>query len=273
MSYNYQKVLFRRPFFTEMNVMFLWFLLLSTVLVGSITLVSYHLVHGIGSNVKGFYTLMEKIRLPVSDIQNLQTYSEIVDVYFSNGQFTFTETPLVESIEKIKDEPPTTSPPSVISAINNISSQSAKRSKTRYSAIKSLKKKSDIYRLNTALYSPNKDNQKKVNIQQPNFTDFEVVKGYRDHEEIISIANGNTRLVKLCIEKYNKKYAIGGKVEVKYSIHPDGHVIPESIRIVNTDIEDPRIANCIKKNISRWRNFPQVAVELGEYSITQKYIF
>ena len=274
MTYNYQKILFRRPFFTEMNVMFLWFLLLSAVMIGSLTIVSYRLVRGISvNNLNGYMTMIEIIKQPISNDEYLKTYSEMVNINFSGGQFIFPEVSASSINEKNISETAVDKTPSVLAAINNISTQAAKHPPLKYSPIKNLRKKADVYKLNTGFYTPSKTNQNKVNIQQPNFTDFEVVKGYRDHEEVISIANGNTKFVKLCIEKYNKKYSIRGNVEVKYSIHPDGYVIPESIKVLNTDIDDPRIINCIKRNMQRWRNFPQVAVEFGEYSITQKYIF
>lgn len=113
-----------------------------------------------------------------------------------------------------------------------------------------------------------------LDIEKPTFTDFKVISGYRDDEKEISVVSDNSKAVESCIKRFRSRYAtLSGKVEVNFSIHPDGHVIPESIKIIKTDIHDPRIIKCIKKNISRFKNFRTIAGELGEYSITQKYVF
>jgi hypothetical protein len=64
-----------------------------------------------------------------------------------------------------------------------------------------------------------------------------------------------------------------GKIIVKFDVHPDGHVIPETLKIIHSDIEYEPIKECIKKNILRWVTYPAVPKEQGIYSVTQKYLF
>ncbi len=111
-------------------------------------------------------------------------------------------------------------------------------------------------------------------IPPPEYTDFEIAQGYRNEEEIIMAVNGKKKYIRYCINKFHRNDpSIRGNIVVKFKIHPDGYVIPSSIKIVESDIPDPRVLRCIKRVISRWRDFPKVAYEDGIYTITQKYVF
>lgn len=113
-----------------------------------------------------------------------------------------------------------------------------------------------------------------IDIAESRFTDFEITTGIRDYEKIITTANENERYVKQCIDRYYRNDpTFRGNMVVKFDIHPEGNVIPSSIRVVDSDIKDVRVLNCIKRTIRRWRNFPHVPYEMGEYTITQKYVF
>jgi len=113
-----------------------------------------------------------------------------------------------------------------------------------------------------------------ITIKPPEITDFQVVKGYRKYQQTLSISSENKEFIRYCVEKFKSRLEdFRGNIVVRFEIHPDGYVIPESVKIIKTDIKDPRILQCIKKNIRRWRNFPKVAYEMGNYTITQKYIF
>ncbi len=111
-------------------------------------------------------------------------------------------------------------------------------------------------------------------IPPPEYTDFEIAQGYRNEEEIIMAVNGKKKYIRYCINKFHRNDpSIRGNIVVKFKIHPDGYVIPSSIKIVESDIPDPRVLRCIKRVIARWRDFPKVAYEDGIYTVTQKYVF
>lgn len=294
MTFNYKKEFFHRPFFTELNVMFLWFLLLSMVLVVPFTVLSYRLVSKIpeGKLRSGLTgkRLVQLLNYPAPAAKNeTENHLEIADVKFAGGKFYFPgelrksvtvsagkrgSAPLhgsSDGVVKVVLATASGSEKRVAAAIAGVAFRVEKSVPTDKSPLKPLRDRQNEYDNNIKNFKAEKTS--KVAINNPAFTDFDIVKGYRNSEETISLANENARFVKLCLKKFSQKYASGGKVEVKYSIHPDGHIIPGSIRIINTNIDDPRIINCIKKNIRRFQNFPAVAIELGEYSITQKYVF
>lgn len=118
------------------------------------------------------------------------------------------------------------------------------------------------------------DGDSQVEIAGSEFTDFEVIRGYRNYEDMISTANNNKRSIQHCIDKYYRDNpSIRGNIVVKFDVHPEGYVVDRSIRVISSDIDDPRVTRCVMRTIRRWRNFPKVAYEMGEYSLTQKYIF
>ncbi len=114
----------------------------------------------------------------------------------------------------------------------------------------------------------------KVSMAPPGFTDFDIPSGYRTQKQTLVTINENSQFIRYCLEKFFAgDPTVKGNIVVKFDIHPNGYVIPESVRIIQSDIADPRVIRCIKKNIRRWRNFPKVAMEMGDYTITQKYVF
>ncbi len=113
-----------------------------------------------------------------------------------------------------------------------------------------------------------------VAINSASLTDFDVLQGVRDYEQTIAVAKTNERTIKVCVDRqYRLNPLFRGSLVVQFDIHPNGHVMPESIRIISSDIADARVTNCITRNIRRWKNFPQVPQTNGKYTITQKYVF
>lgn len=156
----------------------------------------------------------------------------------------------------ISDVPPLATPPS----------------EPAYSPLESIFRRREIANENLKMFKQKASSE--VNIKPPEITDFGLVKGYRNYEQTLRISNGNLQLIRYCLEKFvGNMSLIKGNIVVKFEIHPDGYVVPESIKIIETDIRDPRALACIQKRIRRWRNFPKVALEQGNYTITQKYIF
>ena len=141
-----------------------------------------------------------------------------------------------------------------------------------YSPLQPLKKQEELYRKNVqALAQAAETSRESI---EESFTDFQILKGYRDTDQLIAVARANNRFVKFCVEKYLRHMPdLHGSVLVRFTIHPQGNVIPGSVRILESSVADPRVVDCIKKTIRRWKNFPRVAFEMGEYTMTQKYIF
>ena len=147
-----------------------------------------------------------------------------------------------------------------------------KTNRARMDALDEMKDKKNVYDKNVSFFKAEDENQ--IDIKKPNFTNFEVVTGYREHEETILTVGGDVEDVEKCIKRFSfLNTDLRGNVEVKFTVHPDGYVLPESIRIIRSDIKDSRILGCIKKSIGRLRNLQSVAAGMGEYTITHKYVF
>ncbi len=160
----------------------------------------------------------------------------------------------------------------VLSAIGGIAAVVAPGAETRNSPMEPYNARKKAYESNTRQFSRSPDEN--VSIAESKFTDFDIATGVRDYDKTISIANDNKKDVRRCFDRiYRSDPTVKGNLVVKFDIHPEGYVIPESIRMVQSDIQDVHILNCIKRTIRRWRNFPRVPYEMGEYSITQKYVF
>ena len=115
---------------------------------------------------------------------------------------------------------------------------------------------------------------KPIHIERPEVTKFASENGNRDIQETSAIIGVNEAELKYCIEKFSRYNPdFSGDVSFKFTIHPDGYVIPSSIKVLDSNIPDFRIITCLKKNIRRWRNFPKIAMEDGNFTVTRKYIF
>ncbi len=113
-----------------------------------------------------------------------------------------------------------------------------------------------------------------IQIPQPELFQHPSRNGNRDLWETTAVLDANEVDIRYCFERYSRfDPTFKGDIVVSFTIHPDGHVIPSSIKIIQSNITDPRIIRCIKKSIQRWRNFPRIALENGNFTITRKYIF
>ncbi len=116
--------------------------------------------------------------------------------------------------------------------------------------------------------------EKQINIPLPERMHFASQNGNRDLHETTAVMELNETDIRYCFEKYSRfDPTFKGDISISFTIHPQGYVIPSSIKIVRSNIDDPRVLRCIKKSIERWRNFPQIALEDGMFTVTRKYIF
>lgn len=318
-NYNYEKIFFRRPLFTELNKLFLKFftatVLCFAVLIVAISVGFYNKFpeHRIRYQIKQNY-----ITQIVKYYENYQPPVEAQPEYHGYVAGDFMPIKLDESLgddeaasENIPEmrasqteagqirraraaapsdtqvrgdapeyddsmiaylSPSTRTGLSVQSAIESIPALVKPSKPERDSPLEPYNARKKAYDSSQRRFSTGKNSD--IDIADASFTDFGVVKGIRDYEETITVANDNKKFIKHCLDRYYRNDPTRrGQFVVKFEIHPDGYVIPETIRVLESDIQDVRIIDCIKRTIRRWRNFPPVPYEHGEYAITQKYFF
>jgi len=127
------------------------------------------------------------------------------------------------------------------------------------------------YRKPVKVFRSHQDN---IYIPIPETNQFASQNGSRDFYKTIAIMEANEIDIKYCFEKIARyDPSLSGDVSIRFTIHPDGFVIPASVRVTQNSIYDPRIADCIRKQIQRWRNFERLAYNDGNFTVTRKYVF
>lgn len=128
-----------------------------------------------------------------------------------------------------------------------------------------------FYRNETKIF---RSHQEHIHIPIPDAIQFASRNGTRNLDETIAIMEANEHDIKYCFEKFARfDPSVSGDVLLSFSIHPDGFVIPATVRVLQSSVRDPRIIDCIKKQIRRWRNFTPLAYQDGNFSVTRKYVF
>ncbi|GAB4372459.1 MAG: hypothetical protein Kow0042_15770 [Calditrichia bacterium] len=113
-----------------------------------------------------------------------------------------------------------------------------------------------------------------INIPRPETIQFASKNGTRDLQETTAIISLNEDDIHYCIERFIRyDPTFSGDILVSFTIHPEGYVIPSSIKFLKSNISDVRVLKCIKQSIQRWRNFPRIALEEGNLTVTRKYVF
>lgn len=315
-SYDYIKIFFTRPIWTELNVLFWKFLSISAVVILTLTFLSvryynHYSLQRIHHQMKQAYlsrlvTLYEKIPFPNPPAEPPRSFNSLVEG-FRWEKLMSEQTPQIFEAQKNLERKAareqtrnqaakrvsTKIPDSrsrydssmvaslnsssqtgaeVLSAIGGIAAVVTSGAENRNSPMEPYNTRKKAYESSTRQFSRSPD--EKVAIAESKFTDFDIATGVRDYDKTIAISHENKKDVRRCFDRvYRNDPTVKGNLVVKFNIHPEGYVIPESIRMVQSDIQDVHILNCIKRTIRRWRNFPRVPYEMGEYSITQKYVF
>ncbi len=310
-SYNFYKLFFRRPYWTYLNILFLKFFIASAAIILSLTLLSIRFVnripeHRIRFQAKQIYVahlIKQYQQFPVAnpilphtpDAVSVKP-SKILPVRMSDKPASIAEF-IEQSIEKVDaalwaetNRELTVQQPETDSTWGALlNSSSATRLKVR-NAIENVVAPAietplpdpltaDGYQGRRQAYQNGlemfvAESREEVALPKVSFTDFQILQGTRNEEKTIAIANENKQFVRQCIEKLTRNDpGIKGHIIIRFTIHPEGYVIPESVKILQSNIQDDRVLRCIKRNIRRWKNFPRVAYEKGIYSLTQKYIF
>lgn len=282
-GYDYRKVFFKRPLWTEDVVVFSKILTITGILLLTITAlyVSFFLKpadRGLSPKLKEKYIsrLAEISRNdPVWYASNENEPGVWITMLPEDSlatQLTMPE-PEKEPIRAVTPRPDRELPARIQPAVN-VPPIPRPEPPEWAAAAKSM----DAYRAQRRAYEKtirqhNRDKDK-VTLPESQFTDFEIISGIRDDEETLAIASENRKLLQHCIDRVHRLNAnVRGNIVVKFAIHPEGYIIPESVRIIDADVPDPQVLQCVKRSIKRWRNFPRIAYELGVYTLTQKYIF
>jgi hypothetical protein len=127
------------------------------------------------------------------------------------------------------------------------------------------------YRKSVKVFRSHQDN---VQIPNPEVAQFASQNGTRDFYETIATMEANEIDIKYCFEQFARyDPSLSGDVSISFTIHPEGFVIPASVKITQNTIHDYRIAECIRKQIQRWRNFTPLAYHEGNFTVTRKYVF
>lgn len=323
-SYDYFKVFFHRPIWTELNVLFWKFLSISTIVLLCLTLLSvryynkypvhridYHIKQNYLNRIVSFYGKFPQPKevepAPPTNPANAKFLEKLhVDETVEQAEAE-TETDVETNAGAVSGKPVrggvsggkgashiTGNVPdskrkydgTVVGSLNSSGESSAGMASaigsipalvkpspsTRYSPTDPYNARKKAY--DSSVKELSRVDNENIDIAKSEFTDFEIATGLRDYENVIATANENKKYVKQCIDRITRNDpTMRGNLVVKFDIHPEGYVVPASIRVVESDIQDMRILNCIKRTIRRWHNFPQVPYEHGEYTVTQKYVF
>ena len=104
--------------------------------------------------------------------------------------------------------------------------------------------------------------------------DNQIQFGYRDPDEIQRVIAKYKPMIEHCYRKaLSQNGGTSGFVKVQFHISYEGFVIPESIHILNSTINNRQAELCIKKYIKRWRNFEELDEKMGIARVTQKFVF
>ncbi len=301
-SYNYKKEFFQRPLFNELNVLFLKFLTFSALLLIPLTIayVSYynqfpqqHLDYKIRQNyLSRIVKLYKNAKQPLYASINMgpglfiPEMDEHPDDFLEDSPVFKREVEIISKTRQLPQGPaksfdqslaaflksPSQTKVDVQSAIDRIPTVATPAPTRTLSLVEPYQTRKQAYESNIKKF--NKMESGKVTIPEATFTDFGVVQGVRKYEETITIVNENNHNLKYCFRRILRNDPTAhGFIQLQFSIHPEGYVIRNSVKVLNTNIRDRRVVQCVTRSVSRWRNFPQVPYENGEYSVTQKYIF
>lgn len=97
---------------------------------------------------------------------------------------------------------------------------------------------------------------------------------YRDPDEINRVIKDYYPMVEYCFKKEARYHStLQGFIKVQFNISPEGHVLPESIKIINSTINNKNVENCLKNFIKHWRNFGKLDKSRGIARVVQKFVF
>jgi len=98
--------------------------------------------------------------------------------------------------------------------------------------------------------------------------------GYRNQNEIDRVIEDHKPMINYCFQKGQRvQPGLRGYIKITFQISHDGVVLPESIRVISSTINNRKVVQCIKNTIKGWRNFEILDETMGIATVTQKFIF
>ena len=123
-------------------------------------------------------------------------------------------------------------------------------------------------------YVVNRKGQVFINVTDELVNEPQLRNGYRNPEEIERVVAAHQPMIEHCFKKASYMApGLKGYVKVSFSISPEGFVLPESIRIIDSTIRSKQFESCIKEYIKRWRSFEKLDESMGIARVVQKFIF
>ncbi len=98
--------------------------------------------------------------------------------------------------------------------------------------------------------------------------------GYRDPTEVEEVVRRYSPMIDYCFRKHTR-YSPDAKgfIKVAFKISYEGYVIPESVRIISSSLQNKPLEQCIKNYIKHWRDFKRLDPSMGIAQIVQKFVF
>ncbi|MCK5147093.1 TonB family protein [bacterium] len=94
----------------------------------------------------------------------------------------------------------------------------------------------------------------------------------RSAQEIHRVIQGHVRAIQYCYERELKRNPeLKGKVTVRITVNPDGHV--SEVAIVNSTLNNERVERCILSRIRQWKDFKPIDPSDGDVSFRQSFTF
>ena len=278
--FDFKATYFRRPVFTEDNIRFGSILLVLSllILITQVTLVDWFKnmpAAKLRENIRSNYIALIAENIPPAAVP--QETEEIDFIQTVPETTTGRQGPGTESTVEAKTELRGTDISDLVdetSSMGIATIASAVESATGYSSDRYMKDRQERPLRLLPEVTVFRSHQEHIHIPVPERIQFASQNGNRDLFETTATMEANEIDIKYCFEKFARyDPSLSGDLLVKFTIHPDGHVIPGSVRVINSNIRDPRIINCIRKQIQRWRNFKPIALLDGNFTVTRKYVF
>ena len=94
----------------------------------------------------------------------------------------------------------------------------------------------------------------------------------RSPQEIQRVILGHIKAIQYCYERELKRNPeLKGKVTVRITVHPDGHV--SEVTILNSTLNNERVERCIRSRIANWKDFKPIEPSEGTVTFRQSFTF
>ncbi len=98
--------------------------------------------------------------------------------------------------------------------------------------------------------------------------------GHRSQEEIFWVVDSKKLNIESCYQKAVRKGTVkSGFVKVEFKISNEGFILPQSVKIIESNLYNRIVEQCIKKNIRRLRGFQKLEERRGIAHAVYKFVF